>query len=213
MEREKIIGSKIILRALVVLFTITCNVNCYAEKEKPAVKSAEEYIADLKSEDIRTVDRALEYLNETEGPIIEETIVSALITALNDPSVAVRGRSALVLGNKKDKRAVPGLCELLKDPNDWVRSMAAYSLREIADESSEGALWDALEDKEKWVRIYAIGALSKIGTKEKLIPKFREMLSDRNKDVQIEAAKLLIQWGELKVVPPSLLRKIENKKK
>jgi len=39
------------------------------------------------------------------------------------------------------------------------------------------------------------------------------MLSDRNKDVQIEAAKLLIQWGELKVVPPSLLRKIENKKK
>jgi HEAT repeat protein len=83
-----------------------------------------------------------------------------------------------VLGELKDKRAVPILIPLLQD--DQINYNAAWALGEIGDEQAIGPLIDALRDKSSDMRVSVIGALERLGSVAAL-PHLYVLLNDHDK--------------------------------
>lgn len=106
-----------------------------------------------------------------------------------------------VLGDLKDKRAVPILIPLLKD--DQINYHAAWALGEVGDEQAIDPLIEALRDKSSDMRFSAISALDKLEAVEAL-PHLQALLNDHEKTrsgAQItvsEAAKAAIAALETK---------------
>jgi len=76
--------------------------------------------------------------------LADERAVAALIKALKDPALYVRGAAAAALGVIKDKRAVPALIEALKDKEPHVRWAAVLPLAELGDSSCLPAITEML---------------------------------------------------------------------
>jgi len=83
-----------------------------------------------------------------------------------------------VLGELKNKRAVPILIPLLQD--DQINYNAAWALGEIGDEQAIGPLIEALRDKSSDMRVSAISALEKLGAVAAL-PYLYALLNDHEK--------------------------------
>jgi hypothetical protein len=64
---------------------------------------------------------------------MENPLVAAYITDLQDENYIVRWNASIVLGQIGDASAVPSLIEALKDKNEYVRKRAAFALGRIGD--------------------------------------------------------------------------------
>jgi HEAT repeat protein len=64
---------------------------------------------------------------------IGEEGIPHLVRALGDSSKQVRKRAASILGQRRDKRAIPYLLQVVKDPDvhDWERTLAAQLLGQL----------------------------------------------------------------------------------
>jgi len=89
---------------------------------------------------------------------------------------ADRYYAAHLLGDIKDRRAVPILVQLLRDED--VKFIVPWALGEIGDKDADAPLIDALNDNDPSFRVYVIHALEKLGAREAL-PKLRELLPDQ----------------------------------
>jgi HEAT repeat protein len=89
---------------------------------------------------------------------------------------ADRYYAAHLLGDIKDRRAIPILVKLIRDED--VRFIVPWALGEIGDKDADGPLIDALNDSDPSFRVYVIHALEKLGAREAL-PKLRELLGDQ----------------------------------
>jgi HEAT repeat protein len=83
-----------------------------------------------------------------------------------------------VLGELKDKRAVPILVPLLQD--EQINYNVAWALGEIGDNQAIGPLIEALRDKSTDMRVSAISALEKLGAVVAL-PHLHALLNDLEK--------------------------------
>lgn len=83
-----------------------------------------------------------------------------------------------VLGELKDKRAVPILVPLLRDKE--INYKVAWALGEIGDERAIDPLIESLRDKSSNVRVIAINALEKLGAYAAL-PHLHALLNDHEK--------------------------------
>jgi HEAT repeat protein len=177
----------VFLSGVIILFII----NSYASQ-----KTAKDYIQDLKSKDIKVVDRALEYLAETED---DPTIVPALIEALEEEEVIIRAYAARLLGYREDERIIAPLIKALKDEEDKVQMNAAEALGFAAKFAKLQAIKDAvpslieiLKDENKYVRIDAASALGEIKDKRAILP-LLIALEDKEEWVQSYAAEGLVE--------------------
>lgn len=83
-----------------------------------------------------------------------------------------------LLGNLKDRRAVPILIPLLTDSQ--LNYKVPWALGEIADRAADEALIATLSHQEPSLRVFAIQALAELGAKEAL-PHLRALLNDNEK--------------------------------
>lgn len=90
--------------------------------------------------------------------------VAALIKALKDPALYVRGAAAAALGTIKDESAVPALIEALQDKEPHVRWAAIAPLAEIGDPAAIPAISELLDTSGElpYVKSAAKDALKKI---------------------------------------------------
>jgi len=89
---------------------------------------------------------------------------------------ADRYYAAHLLGDLKDRRAVPILVPLLRDPE--VRHIVPWALGEIGDRQADQPLIEELNDKDASMRVLTIYALEKLSAREAL-PRLRELESDQ----------------------------------
>jgi HEAT repeat protein len=82
-----------------------------------------------------------------------------IVSALQDPSAAVRRGAAAALGGLRGAEAIPGLSRALSDPDVDVRVAAVHALSEIDDDGVLETLISALKDPEVRVRDVAGDAL------------------------------------------------------
>lgn len=83
--------------------------------------------------------------------------------------------AAHLLGDLKDKRAVPILIPLLKDPQvNWI---VPWALGEIGDRTAIPPLIQTLADRSPDMRVLAIYTLGQLGAKEAL-PQLQELTAD-----------------------------------
>jgi hypothetical protein len=87
-----------------------------------------------------------------------------LLDALQDPSLKVRVRAAVVIGQKKLKDAAPALRKALDDEHDAVRAAAASSLGLVGDQESRPLLAKLLGHGNEAVRKSATKGLTELDT-------------------------------------------------
>ena len=86
-----------------------------------------------------------------------------LLRLIEDPSAAIRRRSALAIGRVRVADGVPALVSALSDPRTEVREIAAFGLGLIGDPAAGGALVEALRDVSPVVQGRAARALGMLG--------------------------------------------------
>lgn len=131
---------------------------------------------------------------------VGQSSVSALISALGNPSWPTRAAAADTLGNLGSlaKEGVPRLIQGLRDESLWVRRNAAEALGTIAAPAEEvvPALIQVSSDSEMLVRLNAVMALAKIGqSADGIVPTLAGRLSDEDRYVRYYAATVLRQIG------------------
>jgi hypothetical protein len=91
-----------------------------------------------------------------------------ILPLLQDSDAHVRERSVVLLGQLRDKRAVPGIISLLDDPDYGVQLAAVRSLGEIGDKRAVAPLITVL-DRQNFGGVVA-EALSQIGDRRAVGP-------------------------------------------
>jgi HEAT repeat protein len=91
---------------------------------------------------------------------------------------ADRYNAAHLLGELKDRRAVPLLIEVLHDQE--IGYIVPWALAEIGDNRADAALINMLADKDASMRVLAILALEKLNARE-AIPDLRALLTDHER--------------------------------
>jgi HEAT repeat protein/beta-lactamase regulating signal transducer with metallopeptidase domain len=127
---------------------------------------------------------------------------AALISALNDPTPAVRGAAVETLGKLQDTTAVLALMRTLRaDSSPEVRRAAAWALGQYEDARAVPALSEALtRDADESVRAAAAHALGQIGDAG-AVDALGDALSDANLEVRRYVIHALGQIEDARAVP------------
>ncbi|MDP6380568.1 MAG: HEAT repeat domain-containing protein, partial [Phycisphaerae bacterium] len=118
------------------------------------------------------------YLTSASGlRLVGEPATPALIGLLKSPDAIVRRRSADVLFNIKDARALDALVTLLKDKDDDVRVAGARAIIKLRDSRVVPALSAAMKDPNPDVRYQVTRALASVADK-RTVPVLIEAMAD-----------------------------------
>jgi len=129
----------------------------------------------------------------------EMDTLTPLIEFLRDPEVELRICSALLLGEKRDVRAVPALLAALDDPDPNVRYHAVEALGKLRDPAAADKLLDVAETKDFFLAFPALDALARIGdprSASRIVPFLADPL------LCAPAASALGQIGDESAIPP-----------
>lgn len=129
--------------------------------------------------------RVKESKESSQKPVDQDkTQLSLFLELLKSPSARVRERAAVLLGELKDRRAVPALVETLKDENAGVREHAASALRDLGDRQAVPALIETHKDEAAVVREHVVSALGMLGDKRAVQPLINALQKEENHIVQ-----------------------------
>ena len=159
----------------------------------PAPSAPQALLRALADPDPRRREEALARLGDL-GPATPATI-QALVAALGDEDLYLRGAAALALG-RIGAPAVPALTQALQGPSSDVRWSAAISLGRVGSPALAAlpALTKALADASEHVRQAAAVALGGLGQPARsAAPELTRLLSDRDEAVRAAAALALRQ--------------------
>jgi len=171
-----------IICCLLVTFFVT-NYGCISN-------DTEEYIADLKSENVMVRNDAIYYLGENKnklavpmlieflnndqpketrlkavealGKIGEDSSVDVLLSALKEDNYNIKTAAIEAIGKIKDPRAVKLIIDMLDFRE--TRYTALWAIGNIGDESAVPALTKLLNHSDQYVRYNASQSLKKIGS-------------------------------------------------
>jgi HEAT repeat protein/Na+/melibiose symporter-like transporter len=135
--------------------------------------------------------------------------VSELVTALRDPSLAVREEAAHALGEIGDPQVVQALVEVLQDPTTGLAGEAAKALGRIGHRQATPALIEMLTDRtdnyareDRILAIRALGALGGSDAAEALLRTLMESNQfDDNEEEKEVIARALGQIGDVRAAP------------
>ena len=129
----------------------------------------------------------------------EIDIVEPLIACLQDPDVDLRTQAALILGERRDRRAVPALIRALDDPDDNVQFHAIEALGSLAAAEAAPVLVEIASRGEFFLGFPSIEALSRIGDPS-VAPRLVPLLNDGL--LRAAVAEALGELGDELVVGP-----------
>ncbi len=129
----------------------------------------------------------------------EVDIVEPLIACLQDQDVDLRVQAALILGERRDRRAVPALIRALDDPDGNVQFHAIEALGSLAAAEATPALVDIASRGDFFLAFPAIEALSRIGDPG-VAPRLVPLLNDGF--LRAAVAEALGELGDELVVGP-----------
>jgi len=127
---------------------------------------------------------------------IGKPAVPYLIKALRDKRAKVRMGAIFVLGEIKDKNAVPEIIKAFKDAkNKKDKAGLALLLGKLGDKRATDVLIEGLNDSSATVTASCITALGML-KEEKAIPQIADFLTHRNKHLRETARKALVRIGK-----------------
>lgn len=155
------------------------------------------------------INKAIENLESKKGTIKRqakkdliswgETAVEPLLAVVKDwkqRPADLRVECVDILGEMKDRRAVPVIISVLDEDRMTMRYNAARALGKIGDNRAVPNLIKLLKDKEWEVRFYAAEALGSIGDVQASKPLANLLLEDSNQKVRLTAIEALDKVGE-----------------
>jgi HEAT repeat protein len=149
----------------------------------------------LSTQDAREMWTVIEILGK-----IGEPAVLPLIDSLKSDNKDVVKLSLRILGDIKDKRAVPPLIGLLDKEDFNIRGYACESLGKIQDTTAFTSISLCLKDSVELVRKNATVALGRLKDK-RAIPYLIQSLSDPHFSVRMTSASALVEMGKPSVKP------------
>jgi HEAT repeat protein len=175
----------------------------YRDQAEPSKKALIEmggeavpYLLDkLDTQDAREMWTVIEILGK-----IGEPAVMPLIDSLKSDNKDVMKLSSRILGDIKDKRAIPPLIGLLDKEDFNIRGYACESLGKIQDTSAFTSLSLCLKDSVELVRKNAAVALGRLKDR-RAIPYLIQGLSDPHFSVRMTSASALLEIGKPSVKP------------
>ena len=132
--------------------------------------------------------------------------LQALMQALNDSDLGVRGRAARVI-SKLGQDVFPILLEALQDPSSKLRQglIASIAVLEVPVSEKLPVLLKALEDGDSGVRMQAAWGIGRLGPEaQEAIPLLAQMTRNDETQVRIRTIQALshIGWKVKDAVPP-----------
>ena len=168
---------KVILISFLLMFSIF-TFGCFLD-------DTEEYLKDLKSENIIVRKDAIYNLGEDE----EEDAVPLLIKLLNkDQPKEIRLSLIEALGKIGEDSSVDPLVGVLRDKDPEIRIAVVEALGKIKDTKAVQPLIEVLEDKD--IQLFVIWSLGNIGDKS-AVPVLMKILDSEDKYVRYNAAQAL----------------------
>jgi HEAT repeat protein len=163
--------------------------------------------AQLKSSDVEERRNAVMILSHLDG----DSATSALVSALNDKSPAVRALVLAGLGERSDNTIVPlVVARLSSDKDPFVRKAAAYALGHFRGQERTAALIAALKDKDQEVRGAAAVSLGDHADAAAVAP-LAVSLSGKSAFVRAQAARALGVNGQAaSQAVPALIRLLDG---
>jgi HEAT repeat protein len=184
----------------------------------------------------RSKSHAVRILGDIKDPRAIEPLIACLCKAEN---AVLRRQTAQALARFESIQAVNGLLSVLNHENAGIRTDAAQALGQIGDPAAVGPLLEMLKDREWTVRYQALVALTKIPDPRSTAPAVRALgdvepkvrsaaikcilkrkpfpeklivhaLSDENRYVRINAARIIGARKELSAVEP-LIETLKDK--
>ena len=123
----------------------------------------------------------------TPGPTIAQ-----LISALDDPELAVREDAIEALGDRGDAEGISGLHRTLYSEYDWLKLSAIEALADIGTDEAAMALGPLLSDDDADLREAIVDALADIGT-DAARGYLDQALSDSDSNVRETASEALAE--------------------
>lgn len=179
------------------------------EKEK---QKYEDYVSPLKLTDYMAIKNTAVKMAKN-----RDEFIRILREDLSNPDNNRRGVSAAILGQWRDKNAVPELLKMIDDADTFVRFDAAWALREIArDHKDKSVLPHLMKKAEKDpspdVRMLSALALGFHGFREAL-PALAKAIKDPNMGVRDNAAlalRFIKDKGRIPILKEALKDSHEN---
>jgi HEAT repeat protein len=129
----------------------------------------------------------------------EIDVVGPLIECLSDEDVDLRIQTALILGHRRDRRAVPALIKALNDPDVNVRFHAMEALGSLRAVEAIDTIVEITAGSDFFLAFPAIQTLAKLGAVN-AAPKLVPLLNDEL--LRVAVAEALGQLGDELVVVP-----------
>ncbi|GCE16898.1 HEAT repeat domain-containing protein [Dictyobacter kobayashii] len=133
------------------------------------------------------------------GQIGNRNDVPILMNALKDPSPGVRLQAARALGRLRAVEAVPALLSALHSADELLGAQIFHALVQIGVPAVPALIAES-SSLSAWTRWHCVRALGEIND-ARAIPTLAQSLNDPDHGVAWMAAKELIQFGKLIVVP------------
>jgi HEAT repeat protein len=183
-------------------------INALNHPEYNLRKSAAEALGEMG--DKRAIKGLIHALHDTSMRLGVRSSAGIALTNIGKPAVAplcrvllrdhdddVRTRAAMVLGDIRDKRAVPALIKAMEnDISAEIRGSTARILGKMGGKRSISALIKAMEkDQSASVRINAAKALANIKDRKAVPALIKSMLNDKHLIMRDVAAKALVEIG------------------
>src|SRR5581483_9642929 len=216
------------LKAIVALESKQSDANRLRIKERLRSVYSEEIYADL-TEILNSSDKTLKtagirmlgWLHETRPipiliPLLSsefESVVSdaviemgskailPLVSTLSGQDERIREKVAVILGETRDRQAIPTLLELLTDNNGHVRSASAAALGKIRDPNTVKFLFKVLADPYPDVQEAGVKALVEMKVDLPVL-NLIELLKSDSAALRCNAALLLGQIKDDETIPP-----------
>ena len=123
-------------------------------------------------ENLNVLSSALDLLT-----ISDVDVIDPLVRCLGDPDVNLRIQAALILGERRDRRAIPALVERLDDSDANVRFHAIEALTRLNATAAAEKLLCVAETRDFFLAFPALHALSRLGNAV-IAPRLVPLLSD-----------------------------------
>ena len=155
---------------------------CIVSKVNAKTTKIQQLVNQLHSLDDVERENAVKELSKIGKPAVK-----AVVDYLGKAEVYLgRANAAKVLGNIKDKTAVPALLKSMKDEYADVRRLSAEALGKIHDKRAVKTLIKALSDEVDDVKASAAMALGRIGDKS-AVPYLKGLLKSQDENVRKSA--------------------------
>ncbi|MFB3765826.1 MAG: HEAT repeat domain-containing protein [Methanotrichaceae archaeon] len=161
-------------------------------QDNPTNANIDNYIQQLKHNDTSKVKiMAIQALTSSNDSRATDSLIQALAYKDNDIRIEAVG----ALGKRDDPKAINPLIQALGDDNSDIHAAAIEALAEIGAPAIE-PLIQALQDGNSLIRRGAAAALGEIGDSKAKKPLLQVLSNDKDRNVQLSAARALKKIGE-----------------